>query len=133
MSSPAQRLGDYEILDVLGAGGMGRVYRVRNVLTDRIEAMKVLLPNLQGHEEVAARFLREIKVLANLEQQELDVEGAPILARREGKSAGAGQYLLFSADEELAIEKLRAVDVNQLTPLAALSLLAALQDRLKGK
>ena len=64
--SSIKRIGDYEILGELGAGGMGRVYRVRNVLTDRVEAMKVLLPNLQGHEEVAARFLREIKVLAAL-------------------------------------------------------------------
>ncbi len=61
-----QRLGDYEILKVLGAGGMGRVYQVRNVITDRIEAMKVLLPEISGQEEVAARFLREIKVLAAL-------------------------------------------------------------------
>jgi eukaryotic-like serine/threonine-protein kinase len=67
MSDPAtKRLGDYEILAVLGSGGMGRVYKVRNVITDRVEAMKVLLPDLQGHEEVAARFLREIKVLAAL-------------------------------------------------------------------
>jgi serine/threonine-protein kinase len=61
-----KRLGDYEILQVLGAGGMGRVSKVRNVITDRIEAMKVLLPDLQGQEQVAARFLREIKVLAAL-------------------------------------------------------------------
>jgi eukaryotic-like serine/threonine-protein kinase len=61
-----RRMGDYEILEVLGSGGMGRVYRVRNVITDRIEAMKVLLPDLQGQEEVAARFLREIKLLAAL-------------------------------------------------------------------
>ena len=61
-----QRLGDYEILKVLGAGGMGRVYQVRNVITDRIEAMKVVLPEIGGQEEVAARFLREIKVLATL-------------------------------------------------------------------
>ena len=61
-----KRLGDYEILKVLGAGGMGRVYQVRNVITDRIEAMKVLLPEIGGQEEVAARFLREIKVLAAL-------------------------------------------------------------------
>lgn len=60
-------LGDYEILEVLGAGGMGRVYKVRNVITDRVEAMKVLLPDLEGKEEVAARFLREIKVLASLD------------------------------------------------------------------
>jgi serine/threonine-protein kinase len=62
----AKRLGDYELLRVLGAGGMGRVYQVRNVITDRVEAMKVLLPDLGGREQVAARFLREIKVLAAL-------------------------------------------------------------------
>src|SRR5205823_9146331 len=61
-----KRLGDYEILKVLGSGGMGRVYQVRNTITDRVEAMKVLLPDLQGREEVAARFSREIKVLAAL-------------------------------------------------------------------
>src|SRR5207244_12300833 len=66
MTDPSRRIWEYEVLSVLGAGGMGRVYKVRNVLTDRIEAMKVLLPDLEGHEEVAARFLREIKVLAGL-------------------------------------------------------------------
>src|ERR1700756_4444035 len=67
MSDPSRRIGDYEVQSILGAGGMGRVYKVRNVLTDRTEAMKVLLPDLEGHEEVAARFLREIKVLAGLD------------------------------------------------------------------
>jgi DNA mismatch repair protein MutS len=76
---------------------------------------------------------RAREVLANLEKQELDVQGAPVLARKQGESAGAGQFLLFSAQEELALEKLRELDVNQLTPIAALSLLAALQHRLKGK
>jgi eukaryotic-like serine/threonine-protein kinase len=61
-----QRIGDYEILDVLGSGGMGKVYRVRNVISDRIEAMKVLLPDLAGRQELADRFLREIKLLASL-------------------------------------------------------------------
>src|SRR5690349_8400816 len=62
MGGETPRIGDYEVLNLLGAGGMGRVYRVRNVITDRIEAMKVLLPEIAGKEEVAARFLREIKV-----------------------------------------------------------------------
>jgi serine/threonine protein kinase len=62
-----RRMGDYEILGELGSGGMGRVYRVRNILSDRIEAMKVLLPDLAGRQELAARFLREIKVLASLD------------------------------------------------------------------
>jgi hypothetical protein len=39
--------------------------------------------------------------------------------------------LLFTASEELALEKLREVDIDQMTPVAALSLLASLQERLK--
>jgi len=61
-----KRIGDYEILCELGAGGMGRVYKVRNVISDRVEAMKILLPDLAGRQELAARFLREIKLLASL-------------------------------------------------------------------
>jgi len=61
-----KRIGDYEILGVLGAGGMGQVFKVRNVISDRVEAMKVLLPDLAGRQDLANRFLREIKVLASL-------------------------------------------------------------------
>jgi len=61
------RVGDYEVLEVLGAGGMGRVYKVRNVISDRVEAMKVLLPDLQGDAELADWFMREIKVQASLD------------------------------------------------------------------
>jgi serine/threonine protein kinase len=61
-----QKLGDYEILGILGAGGMGKVYKVRNTISDRIEAMKILLPDLAGQKDLADRFLREIKVLASL-------------------------------------------------------------------
>jgi len=64
---PGQRLGDYEVLGVLGAGGMGKVYKVRNVISDRVEAMKVLLANLATQKELADRFLREIKLLASLD------------------------------------------------------------------
>jgi hypothetical protein len=60
-------LGDYQVVGILGAGGMGKVYKVRNVISDRIEAMKVLLPDLANAPELADRFLREIKVQASLE------------------------------------------------------------------
>ena len=36
-------VGDYQIVGMLGAGGMGKVFKVRNVISDRLEAMKVLL------------------------------------------------------------------------------------------
>jgi serine/threonine protein kinase len=68
-----KRKGDYEILGVLGTGGMGKVYKVRNVFSDRIEAMKVLLPNLADQKELADRFLREIKVLASLNHPNIAV------------------------------------------------------------
>lgn len=63
---PTGRIGDYEVLGLLGTGGMGRVYKARNVISDRIEALKVLLPDLVSRKEVADRFLREIRVLAGL-------------------------------------------------------------------
>jgi serine/threonine-protein kinase len=59
-------VGDYQIVGILGAGGMGKVYKVRNVISDRNEAMKVLLPNLAEAPELADRFIREIKLLASL-------------------------------------------------------------------
>jgi serine/threonine-protein kinase len=60
------KIGDYQITGVLGAGGMGRVYKVKNVISDRIDAMKVLLPDLANEPDLADRFIREIKVLASL-------------------------------------------------------------------
>src|ERR1700687_5792272 len=68
-----KRKGDYEVLGELGTGGMGKVYKVRNILSDRIEAMKVLLPNLVDQKELADRFLREIKVLASLNHPNIAV------------------------------------------------------------
>ena len=60
-------VGDYQIVSVIGRGGMGKVYKVRNILSDRIEAMKVLLPDAEARPDLMERFLREIKVVASLE------------------------------------------------------------------
>jgi serine/threonine-protein kinase len=59
-------VGDYEIVALLGAGGMGKVYKARNVITERVDALKVLLPDLAEDPGLADRFIREIKVLASL-------------------------------------------------------------------
>ena len=65
-------VGDYQVVGILGAGGMGQVYKVRNVISDRVEAMKVLLPDLVNQPDLADRFLREIKVQASLEHTNID-------------------------------------------------------------
>jgi eukaryotic-like serine/threonine-protein kinase len=61
------RVGDYEVLALLGAGGMGRVYKVRNIISNREEAMKILLPDFASERDLAARFMAEIRTLAGLE------------------------------------------------------------------
>jgi len=60
-------VGDYEIVGVLGKGGMGTVFRVRNLLSDRFEAMKVVLPDMNEDPALGDRFLREIRLQASLE------------------------------------------------------------------
>ncbi len=61
-----ERLADYEVVGMLGAGGMGAVYQVRHLISDRLEAMKVLLPDLASNPELAERFIREIRLQASL-------------------------------------------------------------------
>jgi eukaryotic-like serine/threonine-protein kinase len=61
------RVGDYEVLAQIGSGGMGRVYKVRNVISNREEAMKILRPDFAKEAEFAARFMAEIRTLAALD------------------------------------------------------------------
>jgi len=63
---PGQRIGDYEIVAKLGAGGLGVVYEVRHLISQRCEAMKILLPEQMGTEEMVERFRREVQTLATL-------------------------------------------------------------------
>src|SRR6201984_2104097 len=63
---PGKRLGPYEILSAIGAGGMGEVYRARDTRLDRIVAIKVLPANLADRAELRERFEREAKTIASL-------------------------------------------------------------------
>ena len=64
--SAGARLGPYEILSVLGVGGMGEVYRARDAKLNRDVAIKVLLPAVANDPDRMARFSREAQVLASL-------------------------------------------------------------------
>jgi len=64
--SAGTRLGPYEILAPIGAGGMGEVYKARDTRLDRVVAIKVLPAALAQDAERLARFEREAKVLASL-------------------------------------------------------------------
>ena len=64
--TPGTKLGVYEILSPLGAGGMGEVYRARDTALAREVAVKVLPEELANDDERVARFEREAKLLASL-------------------------------------------------------------------
>ena len=64
--SAGTRLGPYEILSALGAGGMGEVYRARDTKLDRAVAIKILPEAFAADTERIARFQREAKSLASL-------------------------------------------------------------------
>ena len=63
---PGTRLGPYEILDAIGAGGMGEVYKARDTRLDRVVAIKVLPAHLAGRADLRERFEREAKTIASL-------------------------------------------------------------------
>jgi serine/threonine-protein kinase len=61
-----ESIGGYVVEAMLGQGGMGSVYRVRNLITDRHDALKVLVSDVNAMPHVVERFMREIKVQASL-------------------------------------------------------------------
>src|ERR1700741_785389 len=64
--APGTRLGPYEILAPLGAGGMGEVYRARDTRLDRTVAIKILPTHLSDNPEFKQRFEREAKAISLL-------------------------------------------------------------------
>jgi len=64
--STGTRLGPYEILSALGAGGMGEVYRARDTRLDRTVAIKVLAASLAADPQLRERFDREARAISAL-------------------------------------------------------------------
>src|SRR5436190_11942810 len=64
--APGVRLGPYEIVAPLGAGGMGEVYRAKDTKLGRDVALKILPATFTNDPERLARFRREAQVLASL-------------------------------------------------------------------
>ncbi len=64
--SSGTRLGPYEILSAIGAGGMGEVYRARDSRLDRIVAIKMLAEHLISNTDLRQRFEREARAISSL-------------------------------------------------------------------
>ena len=74
-SPPLRRVGNYELEELLGSGGMGDVYKARHIQFDRVRAVKVIKPQFvaSGHMDVISRFYHEIKVIGALEHKNIVV------------------------------------------------------------
>ncbi len=100
---PGARIGPYEVLARLGAGGMGEVYRARDTRLHREVAIKRLAPDLAGASEARARLLREARLLASLSH--------PNIAAAYGfEESGGADFLVMElvAGENLADRIARA-------------------------
>jgi len=96
------RLGPYEIVGPLGAGGMGEVYRARDTRLSRDVAIKVLPRHLSAQSEVRARFEREARAISSLNHPNIcvlhDVGRAPGGTTGEAAS-GDVDYLVMELVE----------------------------------
>ncbi len=100
--SAGSKLGPFEVLSPLGAGGMGEVYRARDVRLDREVAIKVLPEAMVSDPERVARFQREAKLSASLNHPNI----AAIHGFEEHESNGRSACFLvleFVAGETLAV------------------------------
>jgi serine/threonine protein kinase len=85
------RLGPYEILDLLGAGGMSEVYRARDTRLDRTVAIKILPEALASDSQFRERFDREARAISHLDHPHICAlyDGG----QHEGTSSLVMQYL----------------------------------------
>ena len=101
------RLGPYEILSPLGAGGMGEVYKARDSRLDRDVAIKVLPESLLSDSEALARFEREAKAVAALSHPN-------ILAIHDfGRERGIAYAVMELLEGETLRERLEAGAIPQ--------------------
>jgi hypothetical protein len=99
--APGTQLGPYEIATVIGAGGMGEVYRARDGRLDRDVAIKVIPAPFATDRDRLARFAREAKLLASLNHPHIctlfDV----------GRDAGTDYLVMEYVDGELLSDRIR--------------------------
>jgi serine/threonine protein kinase len=113
------RLGPYEIVSPLGAGGMGEVYRARDTRLKRDVAIKILPESFAADSDRLARFQREAEVLASLNHPNI---GGIYGLEESHPSTGSGQAAL----QALVMELVEGEDLSQRIARGAIPLDEAL-------
>ncbi len=120
---PGMKLGPYEVLALLGAGGMGEVYKAKDTRLARTVAIKVLPQTLSAHPERKARFEREAKAISALNHPHIctlydvghqdgveflvmeHLEGESLAGRLERGALPLEQALRYGAETAEALDK----------------------------
>jgi serine/threonine protein kinase/class 3 adenylate cyclase len=99
-----KRVGNYELEELLGSGGMGDVYKAHHVQFGRIRAVKVIKPQFvaTGHEDVIKRFYNEIKAVGRLEHKNI------VVAIDSSSPSDAVHYLVMEFIEGVSLDELVA-------------------------
>jgi serine/threonine protein kinase len=121
--APGDRIGAYEVVALIGAGGMGEVYRARDTKLGRPVAIKILLQSVALQADRIARFEREAKLLAAINH--------PHIAALYGmEDEGGVQFLVMElVDGETLAERIAR---GALPPNAALPLALQIADALEA-
>src|SRR4249919_4011153 len=124
--SSGDRLGPYEILSAIGAGGMGEVYKARDTRLDRTVAVKVLPEHIAQREDLRARFEREARAVASLNHPNICtlhdigpgymvmelIEGETLAARIEKGALPLDQALKLAAQIADALDRAHRAGVT---------------------
>ena len=118
-NSQPSKIGGFELLATLGKGGMGVVFKARQVSMDRIVALKVLPPHLAKNEAYVQRFLREARSAAKLNHPNI-VQGIDV-GQAEGHYYFAMEFVDGTTVREMIAAKGRLDEKTALNIVGAVA------------
>lgn len=118
----AQHFPQLEILDLIGQGGMGAVYKARQKGLDRLVALKILPPDSARDPAFAERFSREARALAKLSHPNI------VSVYDSGQAGGLFYFIMEYVD---GVNLRQAIQSGQLVPKQALSIVPQVCDALQ--
>jgi len=98
-SIPTNRIGNYELIEEIARGGMGVVYKARQMRSQRIVAVKMIVPQQRSTPEIIARFRAECEIVASLDHPNIlpiyeigDLDGVPFFSMKFAENGSLAQY-----------------------------------------
>ena len=123
LEAVAEAFPTLEIISLIGQGGMGSVYKVRQPSLDRIVALKLLAPQLSRDPAFAERFTREARVLGKLNHPNI------VTVYEHGESGGFYYLIMEYVD---GVNLRQAMRAGRFTPEQALSIVPGICDALQA-